>query len=97
MIQFFKSWVLITRAYALPMSVFSWFVAYAYSIIDNGNSTYGLIALAGICLAHLGANMFDDFVDYHLLTKKYDKDNIDIFGITKLYNTSSKNFKVIFL
>lgn len=75
MIQFFKSWILITRAYALPMSVFSWFVAYAYSIIDNGNSTYGLIALAGICLAHLGANMFDDFVDYHLLTKKYDKDN----------------------
>ena len=75
MIKFFKSWAEITRIYALPMSIFSWFAAFAYSFANNGNITYGFIALAGICLAHLGANMFDDYIDFHVLPKKYDEDD----------------------
>ena len=58
-----------TRAYALPMSVIAWVVAFAFGISNKGNILYGIIALAGIICAHLGANLFDDVIDY----KKYLK------------------------
>ena len=58
-----------TRAYALPMSVTAWVVAFAFGISNKGNILYGIIALAGIICAHLGANLFDDVIDY----KKYLK------------------------
>lgn len=67
--------MMITRAYALPMSIFSWFVAFAYGISQNGNTIYGLFALVGICFVHLGANMFDDFIDYNTLKRTNDKGN----------------------
>lgn len=65
----------ITRMYALPMSIFSWFAAFSYSYANGGNLIYGLIALVGICLVHLGVNVFDDYIDYKFLPKTVDKDN----------------------
>ena len=69
-----------TRAYALPMSVTAWAVAFAFGISNNGNILYGIVALFGIICAHLGANLFDDIIDY----KKYcprkirDKEQSDV-------------------
>ena len=62
-----------SRAYSLPMSFFSWIVVFCYGIKHSGNMLFGLLALLGILVSHLATNLFDDFVDYKLLTKK----NID--------------------
>ena len=67
---------MITRAYALPMSIFSWLVAFAYGLSQSGNIIYGIIALFGICFAHLGANMFDDYIDYNTLKRVDENGNI---------------------
>lgn len=75
MIKKVQFWLTVTRSYALPMSVLSWFVAFCYSITQNGNTIYGIISLLGISLAHLGANMFDDYVDFKILPKRYDEYN----------------------
>ena len=57
-------WFKTTRAYSLPMSIMSWSVPFVFGITDKGNILYGIIALIGIIFAHLGVNMFDDFVDF---------------------------------
>ncbi len=75
MIKKIQFWLTVTRSYALPMSILSWFVAFCYSITQLGNTIYGLIALLGICIAHLAANMLDDYVDFKTLPKIYDEDN----------------------
>lgn len=62
-------WFKTTRAYSLPMSIMSWSVPFVFGITDKGNILYGIIALIGITFAHLGVNMFDDFVDF-LIAKK---------------------------
>ena len=62
-------WFKTTRAYSLPMSIMSWSVPFVFGITDKGNILYGIIALIGIIFAHLGVNMFDDFVDF-LIAKK---------------------------
>lgn len=62
-------WFKTTRAYSLPMSIMSWSVPFVFGITDKGNILYGRIALIGIIFAHLGVNMFDDFVDF-LIAKK---------------------------
>lgn len=59
-----------TRAYALPMSVMAWLIPFSMGVLNKGNILYGLVALLGICCVHLGANLFDDVIDY----KKYLKD-----------------------
>lgn len=71
-----KPLIMITRAYALPMSIFSWLVAFAYGLSQSGNTIYGIIALFGICFAHLGANMFDDYIDYNNLKRVDENGNI---------------------
>ena len=50
---FWQKLSLITRAYSLPVSLLSWFVAFAYALKPTGNLVYGLIALMGVCFAHL--------------------------------------------
>ena len=57
------------RIFSLPMTIFSWLIIFVYSIIDSGNILYGIIALLGLCFAHLGANLFDDLIDYKKLIK----------------------------
>lgn len=77
MIKIFLSWLEYARWYALPMSFFSWIVIFIYALKNNGNIFYGLLALIGICFAHLGTNLFDDFFDYFSL-KKYRTANNEI-------------------
>lgn len=64
-----------SRIFSLPMSMLSWFAIFIYALIDSGNVLYGLLALAGICLVHLGTNLVDDYFDYKALIKQvgFDK------------------------
>lgn len=63
-----------SRYFSLPMTIFSWLIIFVYGIADSGKILYGLIALAGVCFVHLGANLLDDFIDYKYLMKKLDFD-----------------------
>ena len=61
-----------SRIFSLPMTIFSWLIVFTYSLIDSGNVYYGLLALVGLCFAHLGANLLDDFFDYKFLIRQVD-------------------------
>ena len=61
-----------SRIFSLPMTIFSWLVIFTYSTINSGKILYGLIALIGICFAHLGTNTIDDYFDYKFLIKQVD-------------------------
>ena len=65
-----------SRIFSLPMTIFSWLVIFVYSLIEAGNVLYGLLSLIGLCFAHLGANVLDDYIDYKLLIKtvNFNKD-----------------------
>ena len=67
-----KFWTIIecSRVFSLPMTIMSWLVVFTFSVINSGNIWYGLLALLGICLAHLGTNILDDFFDYKSLIKQ---------------------------
>lgn len=54
------------------MTIMSWFVIYTYSALVAGHIRYGLLALVGICLAHLATNVLDDYFDYKSLIKQVD-------------------------
>jgi ubiA prenyltransferase len=69
-----------TRAYSLPMSVTAWAIAFFFGVSNHGNIFFALTALAGIICAHLGANLFDDILDY----KKYLKSQKDSDNSKKL-------------
>ena len=63
-----------SRIFSLPMTILSWLVVFVYGLIDSGNIFYGLIAFLGLCFAHLGTNLLDDFFDYKSLIKQVDFD-----------------------
>ena len=72
-------WMGCTRAYALPMSITAWAIAFSAGIAAKGSIIYGIIALLGIICVHLGGNLFDDIIDYKNYLKKQKKDkNINI-------------------
>ena len=58
-----------SRIFSLPMTFFSWLVIFVYSISENGNVLFGLIAFVGLAFAHLGTNLLDDYFDYKILAK----------------------------
>lgn len=64
-----------SRVFSLPMTIMSWLVIFTYSITVAGNKLYGFIALLGVCLVHLAANVLDDYFDYKTLIKQvhFDK------------------------
>ncbi len=64
-----------SRFFSLPMTILSWLVIFTYSAIDSGNLLYGTLALVGLCFAHLGTNLVDDYFDYKFLIKQvgFDK------------------------
>ena len=76
MIKTIKFWLDCSRWYALPMSVFSWFVIFMYGLEEDGNFLYGILALIGICFAHLATNLFDDYNDYQKLQQYVNEHNI---------------------
>ena len=60
-------WLENSRIFTVPMSVFSWLVAFVFAYTEGGNWFYGILALAGICLGQLATNLFDDYIDYKKL------------------------------
>ena len=69
-------WLDCTRAYALPMSVTAWVIAFSAGIAAHGNIIYGVIALIGIICVHLGGNLFDDVMDYKNYLRKQKEDKV---------------------
>lgn len=63
-----------SRYFSLPMTILSWLVVFVYSAACSGKIGYGIVSLIGICFAHLGTNLLDDFFDYKYLMKKLDFD-----------------------
>ncbi len=66
-----------SRIFSLPMSILSWLAIFTYALIDSGNLWYGVLALVGICLVHLGTNLVDDYFDYKSLIKQVDFDKAE--------------------
>lgn len=66
-----------SRIFSLPMTFFSWLVIFVYSMSENGNVLFGLIALVGLAFAHLGTNLLDDYFDYKSLIKRVDFDKAE--------------------
>lgn len=64
-----------SRVFSLPMTILSWLVVFTYGVIDSGNIFYGIVAFIGLCFAHLGTNLIDDYFDYKSLIKQvgFDK------------------------
>ena len=69
--------LLCSRFFSLPMTILSWFVVFVYSLINSGSCAYGLVALIGLCFAHLGTNVLDDYFDYKSLIKQVNFSKID--------------------
>jgi len=63
-----------SRVFSLPMTIFSWLVIFIFALLNSGNVLYGIIALIGLCFAHLGTNTIDDYFDYKFLIKQVDFD-----------------------
>lgn len=57
-------WLKAARVHTLPMSFMSWLVVFCWAIKQGGNIFFGILALIGVMLAHLGVNLFDDYSDY---------------------------------
>ncbi len=74
-------WLNCSRAYTLPVTIFSWVIVCCYSIKHNGNIFYGLIAVLGVLLCHLATNLFDDYSDFKTLKR------LTIDGKSTLPNT----------
>ena len=63
-----------SRVFSLPMTILSWLVIFTFAMVDSGSILYGIIAFIGICFAHLGTNLIDDFFDYKALIKQVNFD-----------------------
>ena len=70
-----------SRIFSLPMTIFSWLVIFIYSLLNSGNALYGIIALVGLCFAHLGTNLIDDYFDYKSLIKRVDFDKTEYLNV----------------
>ena len=61
---FFTILLTVRRFYSIPISILSWTIPFIYSLLSGGNIYYGLLALLGIVFIQMGANSFDDVIDY---------------------------------
>lgn len=57
-------WLKAARVHTLPMSFMSWLVVFCWAIKLGGDVFFGILALIGVMLAHLGTNLIDDYFDY---------------------------------
>ncbi len=63
--KWFGLWFMqVSRGYSLPMSLTNWLVVFVLGFTNEGNILYGFLALIGFAFAHMGTNVFDDFVDH---------------------------------
>ncbi len=65
-------WLNNSRLFSLPMTLMSWAIIFVYSLRQHGNILNGVLALIGIAMAHLATNLFDDFVDYKVISANED-------------------------
>lgn len=86
MLKNLKFWFMAARGYSLPMSLFSFLVVFAWCAKNNGNYYYGLLSFIGIAFAHLGTNLFDDYIDFKNNVPKQDAKR----GYFEQSNTSLK-------
>lgn len=52
------------------MTIMSWLIIFTCSLLQAGELFYGILALIGICFAHLATNVLDDYFDYKTLIKQ---------------------------
>ncbi len=57
-------WLKAARVHTMPMSFMSWLVVFCWAVKNGGNILYGILALLGVRLAHLGVNLVDDYFDF---------------------------------
>lgn len=78
-------WFNAARGYSSPISILSWSVPFVFGISAGGNSFYGILALIGIVLVHLGVNLFDDVIDYYLEQRniRIGKSSVDSLNLQK--------------
>jgi len=57
-------WLKAARVHTLPMSFMSWLVVFCWAVKQGGNVFFGILALIGVVLAHLGVNLIDDYFDF---------------------------------
>jgi len=57
-------WLKAARVHTLPMSFMSWLVVFCWAVKQGGNIFFGILALIGVMLAHLGVNLIDDYFDF---------------------------------
>lgn len=60
----------VSRGYTLPMSLLPCAIAVLLGYKLGGNLLFGIIASVGVICAHLGTNVFDDFIDSITKTPK---------------------------
>mgnify|MGYP003571323351 CR=1 FL=1 len=70
--KIFYWFYVVSRGRSVPMSFFNWLVAFCAILKFNSsaNLIFGFLALIAIVFAHLGTNLFDDFIDYILKVPK---------------------------
>lgn len=66
-----------SRIFSLPMTIFSWLIVFVFAWVNSGNIMPGLVAFLGLCFAHLGTNLLDDYFDYKSLIKMVDFDKAE--------------------
>lgn len=76
-------WFNAARGYSIPISVMSWAVPFIFGLTDKGSLLNGILAFIGIVLVHLGANLFDDVIDYYSEKRKIAKGLASSFNVQK--------------
>lgn len=85
-----KLFFIACRGYSLPISIMSWIVPFLYGLFSQGSPFFGILALFGIVVLHLGSNIFDDTIDYAIEKIKVDK------GLKKDFNFQKGKCQCIF-
>ena len=78
-----NTFLVLTRAYSLPISVMSWLIPFLYAAVSGGNILYGIAALTGIVLLHSASNLFDDIIDYYRELQKIKQGKQTDFNFQK--------------
>jgi|GEM_PF-1521228 len=66
----YNNFLELTRAYSLPISMFTWFASVCWAAIAGAGILNLVLSFFAIILLHLGANLLDDYVDLKRELKK---------------------------
>lgn len=68
--QGYGNFLELTRAYSLPISVFTWFVAAVWGMFGGASILNVVLSFFAVVTLHLGTNLLDDYVDLWRELKK---------------------------